>query len=94
MSLERLRFLRNCVRPASLGVASAALLAGSVVSALAGPPYGGFYGHYYVPDGTQERLSRTIPGAAPTAWATSNGVRCSYMFVVRNGVRERHYICD
>lgn len=91
---EHRSFLRGLAGPASLGAAAAVLLAGSAVFAHAGPPYGGFYGRYFVPDGTQERMSRHIPGAAPTAWATADGVRCSYMFVVRNGVRERYYICD
>lgn len=75
-------------------VTAAIALAGSVGLAHADPPRGGFFGLYLVPDGTQQRTSTVVPGAAPTGWATDYGIRCSYIFVVRNGVRERYYICD
>ncbi len=68
-----------------------AVLAASAVSASA---FGGAFGSYFYSDGSQQRLSRTVAGAAPNARATAAGVRCSYQYFIQNGERVRYEICN
>ena len=51
--------------------------------------YGGAFGRYFGPDGSQQRLNRTVAGAAPNIIATGAGVRCEYRYIVQNGQRLR-----
>jgi hypothetical protein len=56
--------------------------------------YGGAFGRYFVPDGSQQRLNRTVAGAAPNIIATGAGIRCEYRYVVQNGQRLRFQYCN
>ena len=69
---------------------SAAMLAVTAMPGLAG----GFFGDWFFSDGSQQRLSKTVAGAAPNIIATSNGVRCDYRYVVRNGQRVKYEVCE
>jgi hypothetical protein len=55
---------------------------------------GGAYGSWFFSDGSQERLGRTVAGAAPNILATGAGVRCQFRYVVRNGQRIKYEYCD
>lgn len=69
---------------------SAAMLAVSTLPGMAG----GFFGEWFFSDGSQQRLSRTLAGAAPNIIATAAGVRCDYRYVVRNGQRVKYEVCE
>lgn len=69
---------------------SAAMLAASTLPGMAG----GFFGEWFFSDGSQQRLSRTVAGAAPNIIATAAGVRCDYRYVVRNGQRVKYEVCE
>ncbi len=73
-----------------MAVLSAALLAATTMPGMAG----GFFGNWYFNDGSQQRVSRTVAGAAPNIIATSRGVRCDYRYVVRNGKRIKYEVCE
>jgi hypothetical protein len=56
--------------------------------------FGGAFGRYFAPDGSQQRLNRTVAGAAPNILATGAGVRCEYRYVVQNGQRIKYEYCN
>jgi len=59
-------------------------------------PYatGGTYGRWFFYDGSQERLGRTVAGAAPNILATGAGVRCEFRYMMRNGQRIKYEYCE
>jgi hypothetical protein len=56
--------------------------------------YGGAFGRYFAPDGSQQWLGRTVAGAAPNIIATGAGVRCEYRYIVQNGQRIKFQYCN
>ena len=78
-----------------------ALLASTMIS-VANPAFadgfnffGGAFGGYYLPDGSQQRQSRVIAGASPNVQATYlGGVRCEYRYAYINGHKQRYQYCN
>jgi hypothetical protein len=52
------------------------------------------YGNWFFSDGSQERLGRTVAGAAPNILATGDGVRCEFRYMIRNGQRLKYEFCE
>lgn len=86
--------MRFVMKSTPLAAAAAAMIIAGSAGMAHAQLSSGFYGKFLVPDGGQARDSRAIAGASPNSAATANGVRCGYMYVVRGGVRYRHYVCD
>lgn len=74
-------------------IAAAAAIIAAAPAAMAGTT--DYFGNYYYSDGSQERLSRVIAGAAPNMDATYNGgVRCHFRFIVRPEGKQRIQVCE
>lgn len=73
-----------------ISVIAMAMLAAATVPGLAG----GAFGNWYWSDGSQQRLDKTVAGAAPNIIATGNGVRCDFRYFVQNGKRVRVEVCE
>jgi hypothetical protein len=52
------------------------------------------YGNWFFSDGSQQRLGRTVAGAAPNIIATGDGVRCEFRYISRNGQRLKYEYCE
>jgi hypothetical protein len=52
------------------------------------------YGNWFFSDGSQQRLGRTVAGAAPNILATGDGVRCEFRYMMRNGQRFKYEFCE
>lgn len=85
--------LANVVGPALL--LGAALSVGLPAPVQAEEAFGGYFGRYFLPDGSQERNSRVIAGAAPNNHATYlGGIRCEYRYIGSGPGRKRYQICE
>ena len=86
--------MRKLMKSTTMAAAAAIIAIAGSTSLAQADASAGFYGKFLIPDGGQARDARAIAGASPNSAATANGVRCGYMYVVRGGVRYRHYVCD
>lgn len=74
-----------------------AAIAATVIVSTAPPAlaFTDYFGRYFYSDGSQERNSRVIAGAAPNMEATfDRGIRCEYRYIVRPEGKQRIQVCE